>query len=118
RGLMGLSRGLSLVGARVLYLYNNSGEYNWAVFEKWQSGFVLYGGLIAGIAAGLLYIKMRGHSLAPLSDLVAPALHQEARTLHRADLRPRGAVGDARPRVRAPRLLHERLLPREAGDEL
>jgi phosphatidylglycerol---prolipoprotein diacylglyceryl transferase len=72
--LMILTLVLALVGTRALYLWHNSGEYNWAVFEKWQSGFVLYGGLIAGIAAGLLYIKMRGYSIAQISDIVAPSV--------------------------------------------
>jgi phosphatidylglycerol:prolipoprotein diacylglycerol transferase len=64
----------ALVGTRALYLYQNSGEYNWEVFRKWQSGFVLYGGLIAGIAAGVLYIKMRGQSLGVIADLSAPSI--------------------------------------------
>ena len=61
----------AFVGARALYLYQNSGEYSWRVFKNWQSGFVLYGGLIAGVAAGSLYIKMRGKPLAVIADLAA-----------------------------------------------
>src|SRR5579863_2110862 len=61
--LLVLTLFLALLGTRALYLYQNSGEYNWAVFRQWQSGFVLYGGLVAGVAAGVLYIKMRGQSL-------------------------------------------------------
>jgi phosphatidylglycerol:prolipoprotein diacylglycerol transferase len=65
---------LALIGTRALYLYNHSNEYNWEVFRRWQSGFVLYGGLIAGVAAGVLYIKMRGQSVAVLADLAAPSI--------------------------------------------
>lgn len=72
--LLVLTLFLALLGTRVLYLYNHSNEYNWEVFKKWQSGFVLYGGLIAGIPAGLLYIKMRGQSIAQIADLVAPSI--------------------------------------------
>ena len=72
--LLVLTLFLALIGTRALYLYNNHAEYNWEVFRRWQSGFVLYGGLIAGIAAGLLYIKMRGQSIAQISDLVAPSV--------------------------------------------
>jgi phosphatidylglycerol---prolipoprotein diacylglyceryl transferase len=61
----------AFVGARGLYLYMNSGDYSWKVFRNWQSGFVLYGGLIAGIPAAALYIKMRGHSVAKIADLCA-----------------------------------------------
>jgi phosphatidylglycerol:prolipoprotein diacylglycerol transferase len=64
----------ALVGTRALYMYQNSGEYNWELFRKWQSGFVLYGGLIAGVAAGILYIKMRGQSIAAIADLSAPSI--------------------------------------------
>lgn len=72
--LLVLTLFLALLGTRVLYLYENSGEYNWEVFRRWQSGFVLYGGLIAGVAAGVLYTKMRGLSVAVLADLVAPSI--------------------------------------------
>ncbi|MBI3856547.1 MAG: prolipoprotein diacylglyceryl transferase [Planctomycetes bacterium] len=72
--LLVLTLFLALLGTRALYLYENRGEYNWELFKRWQSGFVLYGGLIAGVAAGVLYIKMRGQSVAVLADLVAPSV--------------------------------------------
>jgi phosphatidylglycerol---prolipoprotein diacylglyceryl transferase len=72
--LLVLTLFLALLGTRVLYLYNHSNEYNWELFKRWQSGFVLYGGLIAGVAAGVLYIKMRGQSVAVLADLSAPSI--------------------------------------------
>ncbi|RPH49292.1 MAG: prolipoprotein diacylglyceryl transferase [Planctomycetota bacterium] len=72
--LLVLTLFLALMGTRALYLYNHSNEYNWEVFKRWQSGFVLYGGLIAGVAAGVLYIKMRGQSVAVLADLSAPSI--------------------------------------------
>ena len=46
----------AFVGARGLFLYMNRGDYSWKVVRNWQSGFVLYGGLIAGIPAAALYI--------------------------------------------------------------
>jgi phosphatidylglycerol:prolipoprotein diacylglycerol transferase len=61
----------ALAGTRALFLYQNHGDYSWKVFKSWQSGFVLYGGLIAGTAASVLYIKMRGQSLAKMADLAA-----------------------------------------------
>ncbi len=61
----------AVVGARALFLFNHRDEYSWRVFRNWQSGFVLYGGLIAGIPAGALYIKMRGQSIARIADLCA-----------------------------------------------
>ena len=61
----------AFVGARALFLYQHRDEYSWRVFRNWQSGFVLYGGLLAGIPAGALYIKMRGQSISRIADLCA-----------------------------------------------
>lgn len=61
----------ALVGTRAVYLWEYRNEYNWTVIKNWQMGFVLYGGLIAGVAAGALYVKMRGHSIAQVADLAA-----------------------------------------------
>jgi phosphatidylglycerol---prolipoprotein diacylglyceryl transferase len=62
---------LAFVGTRALHLYQHRDEYSWKVFRNWQSGFVLYGGLIAGVAAGVLYTKMRAMSVAVIADLSA-----------------------------------------------
>ncbi len=69
--LLVLTLVFALAGTRLLHLYLNSGEYSWKIFKNWQSGFVLYGGLIAGITASVLYVKMRGLPLARLADLAA-----------------------------------------------
>jgi phosphatidylglycerol:prolipoprotein diacylglycerol transferase len=61
----------ALAGARTLFLWQNSEAYSWKLFRNWQTGFVLYGGLIAGVAAGVLYTKMRGQSVAVIADLCA-----------------------------------------------
>jgi phosphatidylglycerol:prolipoprotein diacylglycerol transferase len=65
---------LALLGTRALFLWTHSTEYSWKLFRNWQSGFVLYGGLVGGVAAGALYVKMRGHSVALVADLVAPMM--------------------------------------------
>jgi len=61
----------ALAGTRAFFLYQHQDEYSWKVFKSWQSGFVLYGGLIAGVAASALYVKMRGQALAKMADLCA-----------------------------------------------
>jgi phosphatidylglycerol:prolipoprotein diacylglycerol transferase len=61
----------AFVGTRLFFLWQHQDDYSWKVFRNWQSGFVLYGGLIAGIAAGALYTKMRGLSIAKVADLAA-----------------------------------------------
>jgi len=50
--LMVLTLLFALIGTRALFVYQNSDFYSWKVFRNWQSGFVLYGGLIVGVAAG------------------------------------------------------------------
>ncbi len=61
----------AVVGAWAFHLYQHRDEYSWKLFSDWQHGFVLYGGLIAGAGAGILYIKMRGQSLSTIADLAA-----------------------------------------------
>jgi phosphatidylglycerol:prolipoprotein diacylglycerol transferase len=64
----------ALIGTRALFVYQYHELYSWKVFRNWQSGFVLYGGLITGISAGLLYIKMRGLSVPLIADICAPSI--------------------------------------------
>ncbi|MHC4605971.1 MAG: prolipoprotein diacylglyceryl transferase [Planctomycetota bacterium] len=61
----------AVIGARGLYIVNHVGEYNFKVYESWQSGFVLYGGLIAAVAACSVYALMRGVSIPKLAGLGA-----------------------------------------------
>ena len=72
--LLVLTLFFALLGTRALFLYSHKAEYSWKVFSNWQSGFVLYGGMITGIASGVLYIKMRGMSIGLIADLVAPSV--------------------------------------------
>lgn len=69
--LLVLTLVFSVLGARAFFLWQHQDEYSWKLFRNWQSGFVLYGGLLAGVAAASLYVKMRGVSLAAVADLSA-----------------------------------------------
>lgn len=66
----------TLLGARILYLWMNRGsdQYDWALLKGWQSGFVLYGGLVAGMLAGAVYTRMRGESIGRMGDVAAPSM--------------------------------------------
>ena len=64
----------AFVGCRALYLWENSGDYDWKVFESWQSGFVWYGGMIGGISAVYLYLVMRKQNVGLLGDILSPSL--------------------------------------------
>lgn len=69
--LLALTLLFAFIGARAFYLYTHADEYSWKLIKNWQSGFVLYGGLIAGVAAAALYVKMRGRSVGQIADLAA-----------------------------------------------
>jgi phosphatidylglycerol:prolipoprotein diacylglycerol transferase len=75
--LIGSTLLLALGGARALFLYqtrNTAGAYDWSLISSWQSGFVLYGGLIAGVVTGSIYTKMRGESILRIGDIAAPSM--------------------------------------------
>ena len=66
-----------LLGARLFYVIqywgvriHNLGD----VFKIWEGGIVLYGSILGGTAAFLLYWTVRRFPLLPMLDAVAPAL--------------------------------------------
>lgn len=64
--LVGMIAGL--IGAKVNYLIQYPGQ------PAWRSGFVFYGGMIAGIGAGAIFTRKRGYSVALVGDLCAPPI--------------------------------------------
>ncbi len=60
-----------MIGAKINYLLQYPGESPVADF---RSGFVFYGGMIAGIAAGAIYTRMKGKSVLVVADLAAPSI--------------------------------------------
>jgi len=70
--LLVLTLFFALIGTRGLYVGLHYKEFDWTIFRTWQSGFVLYGGLITAVLVGALYTRMRGESVARLADLSAP----------------------------------------------
>lgn len=66
----------SIVGARILFLVVEypawTGDVWGAIFSR--SGFVFYGGLAGGLAAGMTYAARRGLSMRVTLDLIAPSL--------------------------------------------
>lgn len=67
-----------LVGARLMYVFLNWRYYAANLFDIvkiWEGGLVYYGGVIAGIAAAIIYVRRRGTiGVWPVFDLVAPGL--------------------------------------------
>lgn len=69
----------AVAGSRAAYVWGAApGEFPdnvWdPVTKNWRVGFVLYGGLIAGVISGALYIKWKGESIRRLADLCAPGM--------------------------------------------
>ncbi len=69
--LLVLTLAFALFGARALGVYLERDKYDFGFFRSWQSGFVLYGGLVAGILAGVGYTLMRRQPLLKIADLLA-----------------------------------------------
>jgi hypothetical protein len=73
-GVIGVVAGL--VGARLFHLLENPHEFMadpWGMIFS-RSGFTIFGGLIFGTIAGVIYVKQRGLPVRVVSDGVAPAM--------------------------------------------
>lgn len=67
----------SIVGARLLFVALNSGEYAGHPLEVaalWRGGMSFHGGAIAGILAGFIYMRLRKLPLLAMADAAAPGL--------------------------------------------
>jgi phosphatidylglycerol:prolipoprotein diacylglycerol transferase len=67
----------SIVGARLLYVLEHLPDYRrqWSsVLALWEGGLTLYGGLIAGTAAGLWSARRQGLEPWRVADSLAPSL--------------------------------------------
>ena len=65
----------AIVGARLYYVI-----FSWPTYAKnpisalylWEGGLAIYGGILGGLLAGLLYARKKGLRFLTLADLVAP----------------------------------------------
>lgn len=67
----------ALIGVRGMYLWKHSDaypSYMWRVLTTWQSGFVLYGGMLLGMGAGIVYTRIRKMPVMVVGDIAAPSL--------------------------------------------
>jgi len=66
----------AIVGARLYYVI-----FSWPTYAKnpisalylWEGGLAIYGGILGGLLAGLLYARKKGLRFLTLADLVAPS---------------------------------------------
>lgn len=67
----------SLLGARLTYVFTNWDFFRYSplkILAFRDGGLVFQGGFLAGLAASLIFIKVKGYSFWRLADLFAPAI--------------------------------------------
>ncbi|MCB9073890.1 MAG: prolipoprotein diacylglyceryl transferase [Bdellovibrionaceae bacterium] len=66
------------VGARLLHVIYEEPGYYWQhplkIFYFWQGGFVFYGGLLCGLLAGWIALKIKGQSFTHWLDFFTPVV--------------------------------------------
>jgi len=66
-----------IVGARLLFVALHARDYGRDVLQAaalWEGGMSFHGGAIAGVLAGVLYVRWRRTPVLPLLDAAAPGL--------------------------------------------
>ena len=65
-----------IIGARAYYVLFNPGAFScvWDVLDLRSGGLAIYGGLLTGLAGGLIYARLRHESFLRLCDMVLPAV--------------------------------------------
>lgn len=66
-----------IIGARLVHVIDYWSYYAanpGAIFAVWQGGIALWGGILGGIVAALIFARVRGIRLAPYADLAALGL--------------------------------------------
>jgi len=68
---------VSIIGARLAYVFVRWNYYQHdipGIFQIWEGGLALYGGMVAGALVGLWFFRRRGVDMWACADLVAPSL--------------------------------------------
>ena len=66
-----------IIGARIYYVIFSWNQFSsdlWSVFRIWEGGIAIYGGIIGGFVALLVFSRKRRISPLILCDLIAPGL--------------------------------------------
>ena len=67
---------LSIVGARLYYVLFSLDSFNnfWQIFEIWNGGMAIYGGVIGGAIGVTLYCLIHKKNFLDIADIVVPSL--------------------------------------------
>jgi phosphatidylglycerol:prolipoprotein diacylglycerol transferase len=66
----------AIVGARLYYVIFSWADYAadpLSALRVWEGGLAIYGGILGGLLAGLIYARVKGLRFLTLADLVAPS---------------------------------------------
>jgi len=67
-----------VTGARLFHIFIEAPRYYWdhpiRVFYFWQGGFVLFGGILVGILATYIYLRIMKEQIGKWADVIAPCL--------------------------------------------
>lgn len=67
----------SLAGSRLVYVFTHVSEYRndlAGVFRVWEGGLTFYGGLVAAVVFGMLYLRRKGLPVLSVTDMVTPQI--------------------------------------------
>ena len=67
----------SVVGSRLLYVMTHLGDFRgdpWGVVRVWEGGLTFYGGLVAAVVLGVLFLRKKGRPVAEITDILAPQI--------------------------------------------
>ena len=66
----------AILGARLYYVifsWSAYADHPLSALYVWEGGLAIYGGILGGLLAGLIYAKVKGLNFLTLADLVAPS---------------------------------------------
>lgn len=67
---------LAIIGARIYYVLFSLDEFTnfWQVFEIWNGGMAIYGGVIGGAVGIMIYCLIHKKNFLDVADVIVPAL--------------------------------------------
>ena len=67
----------AIIGARIYYVvfeWHRYADNPWSVFYVWHGGLAIHGGLIGGVLAAYIYIRVKKLKASQIADICAPSV--------------------------------------------